>query len=94
MLLERSKSKSDGNIGEESIFGPSNGVQFAVMKSRLAGGSIDCDAHQGEVVSRRKKIGRRNEGISVGRKDGKKDQHLRRYALFRQEHRRPPSNFS
>ena len=27
MLLERSKSKSDGNIGEESKFGPSNEQQ-------------------------------------------------------------------
>ena len=55
MLLERSKSKSDGNIGEESKFGPSNEVHFAGMKSRSVSGSIDCDVHQGDVVSRRKK---------------------------------------
>ena len=55
MQLERSKSKSDGNIGEESKFGPSNEIQFAGMKSRPAAGRIDCEAHQGDVVSRRKK---------------------------------------
>ena len=56
MQQERSKSKSDGSIGEESKFVPSNEVQFAGMKSRSVAGSIDCEAHQGDVVSRRKKI--------------------------------------
>ena len=55
MLLERSKSKSDGNIGEESKFGPSNEVQSLGMKSRSVAGSMDCEAHQGDAVSRRKK---------------------------------------
>ena len=55
MLLEKSKSKSDGNIGEESKFGSSNEVQFAGMNSRSVVGCIDCEAHQGDVVSRRKK---------------------------------------
>ena len=55
MLLERSKSKSDGNIGEESKFGPSNDGQFAGMKSRSVAGSIDSEAHQGDLVSRRNK---------------------------------------
>ena len=55
MLLERSKSKSDGNIGGELKFGPSNEVQFAGMKSRSVAGSIDCEAHQGDLVSRGKK---------------------------------------
>ena len=45
MLLGRSKSKSDGNIGEESRFGQSNEVQCAGMKSRSVAGSIDCEAH-------------------------------------------------
>ena len=55
MLLERSKSKSDGNIGEESKFGPSNEVQSLGMKSRSVAGSMDCEAHRGDAVSRRKK---------------------------------------
>ena len=55
MPLERSKSKSDGNIGEESKFEPSNEIQFEGMKSRSVVGSIDCKVHQGDVVSRRKK---------------------------------------
>ena len=55
MLLERSKSKSDGNIGEESKFGPSNEGQFSGMKSRSVAGSIDSEAHQGDAVNRRKK---------------------------------------
>ena len=55
MLLERSKSKSDGNIGEELKFRLSDEVQFAGMKSRSVAGSIDCESHQGDVVSRRKK---------------------------------------
>ena len=55
MLLERSKLKSDGNIGEESKFGPSNEGQLAGMESRLVTGSRDSEAHQGDVVSRRKK---------------------------------------
>ena len=55
MQLERSKSKSDGNIGEESKFEPSNEVQFTGMKSRSVPGSIGCEAHQGDVVSRRKR---------------------------------------
>ena len=46
------KSKSDGNIGEESKFGSPNEFQFAGMKSRSVAGSIDCEAHQGDVVSR------------------------------------------
>ena len=54
VLLERSKSKSDGNISEESKFGPSNGVKFAIRKSRSIAGSIDCETHQGEVARRRK----------------------------------------
>ena len=33
VLLARSKSKSDGKIGEESKFGPSNKVQSAVQKA-------------------------------------------------------------
>ena len=67
MLLERSKSKSDGNIGEESKFGPSNEGQLAGMKSRSVAESIDSEAHQRDVVSRReKKTDRKNEGISVG----------------------------
>ena len=33
VLLERSKSKSDGNIGKETNFGPLNEVQFAGMKA-------------------------------------------------------------
>ena len=45
MLLERNKSKSDGNIGEESRFGPSNEVHFAGIKSRSVAGSIDCEVH-------------------------------------------------
>ena len=66
MLLEWSKSKSDGNIGEESKFGLSDEVQFAGMKTRSVTGSIDCKAHQGDVVSRRKKkLTEKNEGISV-----------------------------
>ena len=55
MLLERSKSKSDGNIGEESKFGPSNEGQLAGMKSRSVAGSMDSEAHQGDEVSRRNK---------------------------------------
>ena len=55
MLLERSKSKSDSNIGEESKFGPSNEGQFSGMKSRSVAGSIDSEACQGDAVNRRKK---------------------------------------
>ena len=55
MLLERSKSKSDGNICEESKFGPSNEVQSLGMKSRSVAGRMDCEAHQRDAVSRRKK---------------------------------------
>ena len=33
VLLERSKSKPDGNIGKETNFGPLNEVQFAGMKA-------------------------------------------------------------
>ena len=55
VLLEKSKSKSDGNIGEESKFGPSNEDQYAGVKSRSFAGSIDCEAHQGDAYSRRKK---------------------------------------
>ena len=55
MLLERSKSKSDGNIGEESKFGPSNEGQLVGIKSRSVAGSIDSEVHQRDVVSRRKK---------------------------------------
>ena len=55
MLLERSKSKSDGNIGEESKFGLSNEGQFSGMKSRSVAGSIDSEARQGDAVNRRKK---------------------------------------
>ena len=55
MLLERSKSKSDGNIDEESKFGPSNEGQFSGVKSRSVVGSIDSEAHQGDAVNRRKK---------------------------------------
>ena len=61
MLLERSKSKSDGNIGEESKFGPSNEVHFAGMKSRSVAWSIDC-----EVQQQKEKNDRKGEGISVG----------------------------
>ena len=53
VLLERSKSKSDGNIGEESKF--ESKVQFPCMKCISVTGSIDCKAHQEDVVSRRKK---------------------------------------
>ena len=55
LLLERSKSKSDPNIGEESKFGPSNEVPLPDMKSRTVAGSIDSEAHQENVVSRGKK---------------------------------------
>ena len=55
MLLETSKSKSDGNICEESKFGPSNEVQSLGMKSRSVAGGMDCEAHQRDAVSRRKK---------------------------------------
>ena len=55
LLLERSKSKSDPNIGEESRFGPSNEVPLPGMKSRSVVGSIDSEAHQEDVVSMRKK---------------------------------------
>ena len=54
-MLERSKSKSDGNIGDESKFGPSNEGQFSGMKSKSVAGSIDSEACQGDVVNRRKK---------------------------------------
>ena len=64
MRLGRSKSKSDCNISEESKFGPSNEVQSAGMKSRSVAGGIDCEAHQGDVVSRRNK--KLTEKISVG----------------------------
>ena len=60
------KSKSDGNTGEESKFGPSNEVHFAGMKRKSFAGSIDCEAHQGDEVSRRKKLIEKNEGVSVG----------------------------
>ena len=66
VLLQRSKSKSDGNTGEESKFGPSNEVHFAGMKRKSFAGSIDCEAHQGDEVSRRKKLIEKNEGVSVG----------------------------
>ena len=55
MLLERSKSKSDGNIGEESKFGPSNEGQLVGMISRSVARSIESEVHQKDVVSRRKK---------------------------------------
>ena len=55
MLLEKSKLKPDGNIGEESKFGPSNEFQYAGVKSRSFAGSIDCEAHQGDVCSRKRK---------------------------------------
>ena len=55
MLLERSKSKSDGNIGEESKFGPSNQGQLVGMISRSVARSIESEVHQKDVVSRRKK---------------------------------------
>ena len=43
------------------------------MKSRSVTGSIDCKAHQGDVVSRRKKkLTEKNEGISVGRPERKR----------------------
>ena len=35
--------------------GPSNEGQFSGMKSRSVAGSIDSEARQGDVVSRRKK---------------------------------------
>ena len=54
MLLERSKSKSDGNTGEESKFGPLNECQLVGMKSRSVAGNIDSEVHQRDVVSRRK----------------------------------------
>ena len=66
MLLDRSKSKSDGNIGKEVEFGPSNEVQSAGIKSRSVAGSIDCAVHQRDVVSRKKKTDKKNEEISVG----------------------------
>ena len=53
MLLEKSKSKSDGNIDEES--GPSNEIQFASRKRKSVDESIDCEVHQGDVVSMRNK---------------------------------------
>ena len=89
MLLERSRSKSDGNIGEESKFGPSNDGQFAGMKSRSVTGSIDSEAHQGDVVGRRKKKltekmrgFQLDEMVKFPQEDNKKDQHSRGYALF------------
>ena len=66
MLLERSKSKSDGNYGEESKFGPSTEGQLVGMRSRSVAGSIDSEVHQRDVVSRRKKKLTKNEGILVG----------------------------
>ena len=66
MLLERSKSKSDGNYGEESKFGPSTEGQLVGMRSRSVAGSIDSEFHQRDVVSRRKKKLTKNEGILVG----------------------------
>ena len=67
MLLERSKSKFDGNIAEESKFGLSNELQCAGMKNRSVAGSIDCEANQGDVVSRRKrKLAEKMKGFSVG----------------------------
>ena len=93
MLLERSKSKSDGNIGEESKFGPSNEGQFSGMKSRSVAGIIDSEAHQGDAVNRRKKkLTEKMRGFQLhelerkwpkfAQEDDKKDQHRRGYALF------------
>ena len=65
MLLERSKSKSDGNIGKESKIGPSNEVQFAGMKSRSVAGSIDFEAHQDVISKRKKKLTKKYMGFSV-----------------------------
>ena len=95
MLLERSKSKSDGNTGKESKFGPSNEVQFPGMKSRSAAGCMNCEARQGDVVSRRKKklAEKLMTGLQLAELEKKwsnlyrKDQHSRRYALLLQEHR-------
>ena len=66
------------------------------MKSRSVAGNIDWEAHQGDVLYRRKKkLTEKNEGISVGwtgektvkfaQVDDKKDQHSRAYASFFQE---------
>lgn len=53
VLLEKSKAKSDGNIDEKS--GPSNEIPFAGRKRKSVDGSIDCEVHQGDVVSMGKK---------------------------------------
>ena len=65
VLLEKSKSKSDGNIGEESKFGSSNEVQFAGMNSRSVVGCIDCQVHQGDVSRRKKKLTEKMRGFQL-----------------------------
>ena len=97
VLLERSKSKSDGNIGEESKVEPSNEAQFAGMKSRSVAGSRLWSSSRRCSQQKKEKTDRKNEVISIGwtvektvkfvQEDDKKDQHSKRYALFLQEHR-------
>lgn len=50
-MLERSTSKSDGNIGDEVKFGQSEDVHFPdAAWGRSITGSIYCKAHEEDVV--------------------------------------------
>lgn len=50
-MLERSTSKSDGNIGDEVKFGQSEDVHFpGAAWGRSITGSIYCKAHEEDVV--------------------------------------------
>ena len=55
---------SNGNVllgRNKSKFRPSNKVQFAGMKSRSVVGRICCEAHQVDVVNRKKKLSERKK---------------------------------
>ena len=93
LLLERSKSKSDGKIGEESKFEWTASMfemHISYWERRLRRSSRRCSQQKKE------KTDRKNERISAGwtgeemvkfpQEYRMKDQHSRRYALFFQEH--------
>ena len=56
-MLDRSRSKSDGNKGYKAKFGPSEDIHFTVaIWSTSAAWSIDCKTHEGDVVRKKPKM--------------------------------------
>lgn len=56
-VLDRSRSKSDGNKGNEAKFGRSEDIHFTVaITGTSAASSIDCKEHEGDVVRRKPKM--------------------------------------